>query len=463
MPDTADDSNAETRNSLDESLSALNADDITSSIEKCSQAILLNPADASTFRRRGTLHARQGALDAAIVDFNMAIQVNPNDAQSYYFRGLAHERKLDPESAIWDYDKALSLKPQHIKAQEKRASIIKSKEEASRLAALRVIHDRKMEALQDVFGTDNVPWADVYRWIRDDYKTSNQEETMALLLILKNIVEDFPNTETTNLNMLLSWISDQFPDLPEENRIPLLNMFHIVMETTEKRIRADRIEEFRKIRSSQYLKLLSYEFMKKDGNVDLQKIGAVGERELASGRASSKDEFLVDMTNLAAATRPPVVTLKWKVGFFICLFVANWCLLGGIGYFAYSTLYGGPFGGGGLLDDEIRILTWGCHPSPNYKSCDDPFWIGEHYFSLDKEHHSVTRRTTRGTSPPPGTDRFDNCSITDLQNWECHALNGRQTMADGNYTFYGPNGYANVFGSNTFQVRGRYWLGNTPL
>lgn len=459
MSDTADDNNAETQNSLDESLFASKDDDITSSIEKCSQAITLDPTDASTFRRRGTLRARQGALDAAITDFNMAIQLNPIDDRSYYFRGLAHERKLDPQSAILDYKKALSLKPQHVKAREKLASLVKSSEDA----AIRTAFDKKMNTLCSHFDVDTVPWPNICGWIRDDYKTANEkEERIALLWMFEGVVNEFPNTDSMNLNMVLKWICDQFPELADEIRIPLLNMFHITMNTIEKTIPPSDLEAFCKIRSSQYLKLLSYEFINKDGNVDLQKLGAVGERELASGRASSKDEFLVDMTNLADATRPPVVTLRWKIWFFICLASANLCLMGGIGYFAYSLLYGGPLGGGGLLDSEIRTLTWGCHPSQDHKSCTDLFWIGEQYFSLNKEGHSVIRRTTRGLSPPPGTDRFDNCSITDLANWECQALNGRQTMVDGNYTFYSPSGYASVFGSNTFLVRGRYWIGNTP-
>jgi tetratricopeptide (TPR) repeat protein len=101
------------------------------------QAIRLNPDNASYYHWRGAAYCKIQEYDMAIVDLNWAIRLNPNNADCYYWRGYAYyDRHLpyalrhdyawvnahwdeDMERAIADFEAALRIDPNHAEAQKK--------------------------------------------------------------------------------------------------------------------------------------------------------------------------------------------------------------------------------------------------------------------------------------------------------------------------------------------------------
>ena len=53
----------------------------------------------------------KGALDKAINDYTEAIRLNPMNATAYYHRGLLYEEKGNLGQAKKDYDDAIRLDP----------------------------------------------------------------------------------------------------------------------------------------------------------------------------------------------------------------------------------------------------------------------------------------------------------------------------------------------------------------
>lgn len=84
-------------------------------LQACSQIIASTDtspeAKASAFRNRGMARADAGAADLAIADFTDALALNPNDATTLSSRGHARLTRGDADGAIADFSAAITLAP----------------------------------------------------------------------------------------------------------------------------------------------------------------------------------------------------------------------------------------------------------------------------------------------------------------------------------------------------------------
>jgi tetratricopeptide (TPR) repeat protein len=76
-----------------------------------SEAIRLNPADATTYNNRGFTYYRQEQYEAAVVDYSEAIRLNTAYAEAFYNWGLAYSIQGQYEAAVADYSEAIRLNP----------------------------------------------------------------------------------------------------------------------------------------------------------------------------------------------------------------------------------------------------------------------------------------------------------------------------------------------------------------
>ena len=77
----------------------------------CTQAIELNPDNATAYSIRGAIYYRLNDFNGAVSDFNKAISINPGDYRNFYNRGLAHVKLNDFRKAIEDFSGAIQLNP----------------------------------------------------------------------------------------------------------------------------------------------------------------------------------------------------------------------------------------------------------------------------------------------------------------------------------------------------------------
>ncbi|HUU55387.1 MAG TPA: tetratricopeptide repeat protein [Armatimonadota bacterium] len=68
---------------------------IEDAIDSYTNAISLNPRDASVHVSRGFMYHRKGDYDRAIADFDAAVGINPRLAQAYHNRAVSHVCKAD--------------------------------------------------------------------------------------------------------------------------------------------------------------------------------------------------------------------------------------------------------------------------------------------------------------------------------------------------------------------------------
>jgi len=80
-------------------------------IESYSEAIRLDPNNASAYLYRGGMYFWKKQYELAIKDCTESIRLDPNNAQVYYYRGEIYYRKKDYDLAIKDYNEAIRLRP----------------------------------------------------------------------------------------------------------------------------------------------------------------------------------------------------------------------------------------------------------------------------------------------------------------------------------------------------------------
>ena len=87
-------------------------DDAEGQIADYSEALRLNPQNASTFNNRGNARKSKGDLDGAIADYSEGLRLDPQDSAAFYNRGLARRDKGDLEGAIADLEQGARLAPE---------------------------------------------------------------------------------------------------------------------------------------------------------------------------------------------------------------------------------------------------------------------------------------------------------------------------------------------------------------
>jgi Flp pilus assembly protein TadD len=65
----------------------------------------------AAYINRGNAFIAKGQYDLAIADYTQALHIDPNDASAYNNRGLAYHSKGQDDLAIADYTQALRINP----------------------------------------------------------------------------------------------------------------------------------------------------------------------------------------------------------------------------------------------------------------------------------------------------------------------------------------------------------------
>jgi tetratricopeptide (TPR) repeat protein len=99
------------------------------------EAIRLDPNDATAYYRRGMAYKEKGDYDRAIADFTEAIRLNPNGYRAYVDRGMAYGGKGDYDRAIADFTEAIRINPNDYRACFDRGMAYREKEDYDRAIA----------------------------------------------------------------------------------------------------------------------------------------------------------------------------------------------------------------------------------------------------------------------------------------------------------------------------------------
>jgi tetratricopeptide (TPR) repeat protein len=86
-------------------------EDYEGAIAAFTQAIRLNPDDATAYNYRGNIRNLLKDHQGAIEDYTQALQIDPNNADVYFSRGLARSLSEDYQGAIEDYTQTLQIDP----------------------------------------------------------------------------------------------------------------------------------------------------------------------------------------------------------------------------------------------------------------------------------------------------------------------------------------------------------------
>lgn len=114
----------------------------TEAIDVYSQAITLNPEQATAYYYRGNAYYNKGHYNRAIADYDRTIEIDPQRIIAYNHRGLAYRKKGDYDRAIADYDWAIKLDPQDAVAYNHRGRAYYEKGDYDRALA---DYDRAIE------------------------------------------------------------------------------------------------------------------------------------------------------------------------------------------------------------------------------------------------------------------------------------------------------------------------------
>ena len=106
--------------------SCIETKDYVKAMKACSELIRSNPKDASAYRLRGDVMAKNGDLGQAIADYNKAIEIDPRSAAAYNARAQAFVAKGDYERAVADVTKAGEVRSHKAQAIKPKAQTAKA-------------------------------------------------------------------------------------------------------------------------------------------------------------------------------------------------------------------------------------------------------------------------------------------------------------------------------------------------
>lgn len=92
-------------------------------LEKCNEAIQLNPKNTRAYFDRALIYDKNKQTDLAIADYDMVIKLEPDNFYAYVNRGIAYRTNNELERAVADFTGALLIKPDETKAYRHRAEI----------------------------------------------------------------------------------------------------------------------------------------------------------------------------------------------------------------------------------------------------------------------------------------------------------------------------------------------------
>lgn len=101
----------------------LQARQYTRALADFSQALQINPRDASAYLGRGVSYARTGSHELAVQELNRAIAIAPGYAEAYAKRCFVRMMQDNPPGALPDCEKAVALNPRHLEALTNRGVV----------------------------------------------------------------------------------------------------------------------------------------------------------------------------------------------------------------------------------------------------------------------------------------------------------------------------------------------------
>ena len=91
------------------------------------EAIRLDPSNASAFTNRASAYDAKRDIDRAIADYTQAIKLNPSDVNAHNYRGIVYRAKGDFDRAIVDHTEAIKLNPSDVNSHNYRGIVYRAK------------------------------------------------------------------------------------------------------------------------------------------------------------------------------------------------------------------------------------------------------------------------------------------------------------------------------------------------
>jgi tetratricopeptide (TPR) repeat protein len=85
-------------------------------VAEFTEALRLDPKNATAYSNRAYVYSGKGDTDRAIADLTEAIRLDPKFVKAYSNRGVAYSGKGDTDRAIADYNEAIRLDPKNAHA-----------------------------------------------------------------------------------------------------------------------------------------------------------------------------------------------------------------------------------------------------------------------------------------------------------------------------------------------------------
>jgi len=94
---------------INRGVSNMQTESYEDAIQDYTDALEVNPRNASALNYRAFAYYRLGMYEEAIADYNQAVDLNPENAMAYYNRGMSYLRIGDKTKACPDFHKACSM------------------------------------------------------------------------------------------------------------------------------------------------------------------------------------------------------------------------------------------------------------------------------------------------------------------------------------------------------------------
>jgi tetratricopeptide (TPR) repeat protein len=111
------------------------AGQLDNAVAAFTEAIRLDPKNATGFYYRGQVYSRMQDSDRAITDFTEAVRLDRNYARAWCARGLAYSDKQDYGRAIADFTEAVRIDPQLTEAYRGRGNVYLDRQDLDRAIA----------------------------------------------------------------------------------------------------------------------------------------------------------------------------------------------------------------------------------------------------------------------------------------------------------------------------------------
>jgi tetratricopeptide (TPR) repeat protein len=105
------------------------AHDLDRAIVHYTEAIRLDPRDASIYLKRGWLYQQQKVVDKALADFSQAIRLDPRDAITFYRRGGIYLDQKVFDKALADFNEGIRLDPKSATLRYARACVYANRDD----------------------------------------------------------------------------------------------------------------------------------------------------------------------------------------------------------------------------------------------------------------------------------------------------------------------------------------------